>query len=129
MYRFRGSHEVRVGGSLGDPETSLCSADNAGQCRGRRVCGLWGLADPTSTSHVILENLLKRQYLKNTASLRCKMEINVPTLYSKLVLLFKSLSFLFFMIFKVKLLGLTVKSHHHQNPVNPVYRVWSLRSL
>ena len=34
----RGSHEVRVGGSLRELETSLCSADNAGQREHKCVC-------------------------------------------------------------------------------------------
>lgn len=62
------------------------------------VCELWGLEDPTSPNHVILESHLKRQRLKNTAFLRCKMEINVPPLYSKPVFLFKCLYFLLFVI-------------------------------
>lgn len=44
-----------------------------------RVCELWGLADPTSTSCVTFETYLRRQY-KSTAFLRCEKEIKVPTL-------------------------------------------------
>lgn len=49
MYRFRGSHEVRVGGSLRELETSLCSADKAGRCRRKCVCvnsGFWKIQPP-----------------------------------------------------------------------------------
>lgn len=56
------------------------------------VCGLWGLADPTSSSYVTFENYLRRQY-ESTAFLKCEMEIKVPTLNRKLVLLFKILYF------------------------------------
>lgn len=49
MYRFRGSHEVRVGGSLCELETSLCSADKAGRCRRKCACvnsGFWKIQPP-----------------------------------------------------------------------------------
>lgn len=66
LCRLTGSHEVRAGWSLADLKTNLCRAGSV---------WLWGLADPTSASCVILENYVKRQYLKSTAFLMCKMEL------------------------------------------------------
>lgn len=56
--RFTGPHKVRAGESLGDLKTTLCPADNTGQGRDAHVCGLWGLADPTSTHCITVEEAL-----------------------------------------------------------------------